>query len=286
MRPEIIRGDKYQGTLAVGQRVYSILSGGRDGIICRISGEQSPETIRSLGGGAVVMGGRATMDIVFEESVSRQIPECIVRGVQWFISEEIASGDEILTALTQAAMAQTEKAEKENKEAEEKAADKAGLPGRYPYLIPVTQAGSRSTHALGAANIKTELKRAFPGVKFSIRSKSFSGGDSIHVDWTDGPITEEVEKVTGKYQEGSFDGMEDIYNYNHSAFPYVFGGAKYVQESRHLSAALVGKVAAEMGFKLAPESFDKWGNIGTTAGLTYEQEMAIYREARTRPGLV
>ena len=43
--------------------------------------------------------------------------------------------------------------------------------------------------------VRSALKKAFPGVKFSVRSTSYSGGSSVRVGWTDGPQTAEVDKV-------------------------------------------------------------------------------------------
>ena len=41
--------------------------------------------------------------------------------------------------------------------------------------------------------IRQELAKAFPGIKFSVKSKSYSGGSSIDVGWTDGPTPKMVE---------------------------------------------------------------------------------------------
>jgi len=274
-----VKGDQYKGVLQVGQKVYSILYGGRNGVICKITGEQAPETIQTLGRGCIVMGGRATVDVVFEEYVSRGISEAIVRGVQWEILDEIVEPHEILSLLRNVAMVQGEKKEQEKKEAEEKNNLRAALPGKYPYLIPVAGSG-KSAHAMGAKNLKTELTRIFSGIKFSTRSDSYAGGDSIYVSWTDGPTDDEVKKISHKYQEGSFDGMVDLYTSNHAAWPEVFGGAKYVSESRHFSAAVVLSVALNMGFKLTMDQVDKYGIIADSAGLDWEQQRMIYRETR------
>ena len=75
-----------------------------------------------------------------------------------------------------------------------------------------------------AKNIRIELKRAFKGIKFSVTSSY----DTVNIKWTDGPTYEQVEKLTSKYQEGSFNGMEDIYEYDASPFNDVFGGVQYV----------------------------------------------------------
>jgi hypothetical protein len=282
MNQESVRGNDYKGILQIGQWVHSILYGGRDGIICKITGDQKPETIQRLGGGICVMGGSATLDVVFDNHVSRGVPEGIIRGVQWYISEEFATSEEIMEALAHAEKAVAEKKEKERQAAEAKAKEKAALPAKYPYLTPIAAAPGKSSHALGAKNLKIELEHTFPGIKFSVKSESYSGGDSIRLGWTDGPLQEEVKKVSGKYQEGHFNGMEDIYNYNDSPFPDVFGGAKYVMESRHESAELTKAAGMALGFNLS--DFDNFGNIAKSSNLTTEQEMMIYREARKTPG--
>jgi hypothetical protein len=271
----MIKGNDYQGKLVVGQRVHSILYGGRDGIISAINGEQSPESIKSLGGGCVVMGGRATMDVVFEEYVSRCIPECIIRGVQWRIANVIETPEMIEQAIKQASAATDAKKEAERLEAIKKADLQSSLPSRYPYLAPMNK--TMSGHALGAKNLRIELKRAFPSVKFSVKSDSYSGGSSIDVGWTDGPLTEDVKTISDKYQQCDFDGMDDSTHYRHTAWPEVFGGAKYVMEQRHESAELTLKVAKAMGFDLLSGESDNMGNL---PGLTLEQSRMIYRETR------
>lgn len=68
-----------------------------------------------------------------------------------------------------------------------------------------------SQHAAAAKAIKQELNHEFPGIKFSVKSSSFSMGDDVSIRWIDGPTEKEVEKITDKYQYGYFNGMEDIY---------------------------------------------------------------------------
>lgn len=272
---ERTRGDQYQGNLKVGQVVHCILYGGKDGVISAIHGTQDPASIKSLGGGCVVMGGRATIDVAFPEYVSRGIPEGIVRGVQWYISNTIETKEVIDSCLEIANEAVDQEKEKQRKEGEEKTNIKVGLPAKYPYLTPKNN--GISSHALGAKNLRIELKRAFPRIKFSVRSESYSGGDSINVGWTDGPLTEDVEKISNKYQEGSFDGMIDLYEYDHSnVWPDVFGGAKYVFENRHESTELLAKVAKDWGY-IGSMEID---NMGLLPGLDHETSQMIYREAR------
>lgn len=70
-----------------------------------------------------------------------------------------------------------------------------------PRFIPVAEQ---------ARLIRAQLKRHFPGVKFSVRSSSYSGGASITVRWMDGPLGSDVEKITGPFKGGDFDGMIDM----------------------------------------------------------------------------
>lgn len=58
--------------------------------------------------------------------------------------------------------------------------------------------------------IRVDLKKAFPGVKFSVRSSVYAGGASIDVSWTDGPSQKAVEGVAKVYAGGGFDGMIDM----------------------------------------------------------------------------
>src|SRR5947209_6888553 len=81
--------------LTVGTRVHCILYGGKDGVVYSIHGEQRPDTIRSIAT-VIATGGNASFDIVWEDGTeSLQIPESILRGVQWEILPGIADAEEI-----------------------------------------------------------------------------------------------------------------------------------------------------------------------------------------------
>lgn len=71
-----------------------------------------------------------------------------------------------------------------------------------------------SPWAAAAKAIRKELKTAFPGVSFSVKSEAYSMGTSVNVYWTDGPTSKEVNSIIGKYQYGHFDGMIDCYEYS------------------------------------------------------------------------
>lgn len=91
----------------------------------------------------------------------------------------------------------------------------------------------KSESAIAVKAIKAELKANFPAVKFSVTSDSFSGGNAVDIQYKDGPTVAQVEKITDKYQYGSFNGMEDIYECDNriEGLPQ----AKYVHVSRDLS---------------------------------------------------
>jgi hypothetical protein len=72
--------------------------------------------------------------------------------------------------------------------------------------------------------IRAALKKAFPGVKFSVRSSKYAGGASVNVDWVDGPCDKAVSLVTGQFSGGGFDGMIDL-KYNHSSWLLPDGSA-------------------------------------------------------------
>ena len=57
-----------------------------------------------------------------------------------------------------------------------------------------------------AVLVRAALKKAFPGVKFSVRS-DYSG---IDVSWVDGPRCREVNEIIGQFSFGGFDGSIDM----------------------------------------------------------------------------
>jgi len=99
------------------------------------------------------------------------------------------------------------------------------------------EAGNYNSKLTTAAkNIRTELKKKFKGTKFSVSSSRYSGGNSIDISWTDGPETDEVNRITNKYRIGSFDGMVDSYDYSKDRdFTNTHGGSMFVMHSRQVA---------------------------------------------------
>ena len=58
--------------------------------------------------------------------------------------------------------------------------------------------------------IRKTLAETFPGVKFSVRSKTYSGGASVTIYYTDGPPERLVERAVSHYRGEDFDGMIDL----------------------------------------------------------------------------
>lgn len=57
--------------------------------------------------------------------------------------------------------------------------------------------------------VRRDLRSAFPGTRFSVRTRRFAGGSSVDVSWTDGPTVREVDGIVGRYEGRGFDGMTD-----------------------------------------------------------------------------
>jgi len=116
------------------------------------------------------------------------------------------------------------------------------------------KAKKMTTHAATAKAIRQELKSIFPTVKFSITSESFSMGNAVRIRWEDGATVEQIDSIVKKYQYGSFNGMEDLYEIdnNNDDIPQV----KYVQTSRDFSETRKRETAAELGINFDTEYND------------------------------
>ena len=149
-----------------------------------------------------------------------------------------------------------------------KAVEKVDLLRRFDYLKPATDNALVSA----AKNIRIELKRAWPGLKFSVTSERFSMGDAIRIHWTDGPTTRQVDALANKYKAGSFDGMEDIYNYTDSGFNKLFGDAKYISTSRQNSDVAIVAALATVArkFGAAPLSLEAYRAGGAWQWQTHD----------------
>lgn len=65
-------------------------------------------------------------------------------------------------------------------------------------------------HADIAKLIRSALARAFAGMTFSVKTKTYAGGGSVDVRWTDGPTTSQVDRVAQQFSTRAFDGSIDM----------------------------------------------------------------------------
>ena len=102
-----------------------------------------------------------------------------------------------------------------------------------------------------AKMIRETLKVAFPKTKFSVRSKSYSGGCSIHAGWTDGPTEDQVSTILNRFEGRGFDGMTDSSFYcgerTYKGKNVEFCGA-YINGGRDISVAVVKAVADRVAY--------------------------------------
>lgn len=144
--------------------------------------------------------------------------------------------------------------------------------------------------------LRVALKKHFPTTKFSVRSKSYAGGASIDVGWTDGPTEKAVRAITGQFTGADFDGMIDMKIHNsswlmpdgsacvahdpgtegsmgflpkrdnpkpHPDARLVHFGADFIFANRRYTVdflkTAVREVCLQYGYELAPVVDDGWG---------------------------
>ncbi len=226
----MLRVDSKTAEIVIGQRVYCGLRGGSYGIVSQIYGQQSAASCQTIGG-MIRYGGTATFDVVFPDHISRQLPECILRGVQWEIFAEVATADELAAALAECEAAQERERLRKIAADDQHQAEVSELQS-HPDYSHLDKIGDK--HAGGVAvakNIRKQLKKHFPGFKFRVTSDY----NSVNIRWEDGPTVKQVEPFVEIFKAGSFNGMEDIYEFHRSAFCEVYGGCKYVFCTRDLT---------------------------------------------------
>ena len=91
--------------------------------------------------------------------------------------------------------------------------------------------------------IRDVLKESFPGVKFSVKTKTYSGGASIDIYWTDGPSDALVSPICDLFSGAYFDGMIDYKGYRTHMLDgeRVHFGADYTFTHRDYSPPLIQK---------------------------------------------
>src|SRR3546814_6955942 len=88
--------------IVIGTRISCVLHWAGRGTVFAIEGEQRPQSVR-IAGGVMHSGGNASFSVVFDNgSISKAVPECIIRGVQWGVLDAHARAEDIAEALARA----------------------------------------------------------------------------------------------------------------------------------------------------------------------------------------
>jgi Large polyvalent protein associated domain 29 len=135
-----------------------------------------------------------------------------------------------------------------------------------------------------AVYVRKALKKHFPGMKFSVRSKTYSGGASIDVSWTDGPTSGAVDEVIKRFAGATFDGMIDLKSYVDGEFTVedepeqdgqlVSWGADYVFAQRNFSPEFKATLEAEIA-AVAGEPFDATKKMHAVVNWDYEGDERV-----------
>lgn len=146
---------------------------------------------------------------------------------------------------------------------------------RQDYTAPAPR---RSISCVETAKlVRKELKKQFPGQKFSVRSDRYSGGSSIDVKWTNGPSEDAVQEVAGHFKGATFDSMTDCKRYNDSPYcnDYIFFRRDL---DKNLYISEVKRISAELGYTV-PENiqyndvYHTLWMIGKDHGFQLEREV-------------
>lgn len=137
------------------------------------------------------------------------------------------------------------------------------------------------TAAETAKKIRATLKKAFPGVKFSVTSSTYSMGSSVYASWTDGPMSSQVDAILNRFKSGSFDGMQDMYvSTGYEWEGQIVSGAKYVSGSRQMTPERRARILARLNESCAA---DWHGDYRVYEWEQAEQELIEGRELQGYP---
>ncbi len=123
-----------------------------------------------------------------------------------------------------------------------------------PETIEPTKPAKKQTPAQA---VKSELQKAFPCVKFTAKYRTYSGGCSVDISWTNGPAVSAVRAISQKYQ---YNGRMQIDDYvPASNLRADIPQAGYVFENRTIEATIEAEIRnqIEAWFNFG-ESWDEW----------------------------
>jgi len=130
--------------------------------------------------------------------------------------------------------------------------------------------------AHAAKQIRGILKSTFPNIKFSVKSSNFSMGDSVNVDYEDGPKSTDIKELISQYQYGHFNGMEDIYE--HSNTNDDIPQTKFLHVNRNISESTREQIIKKLNIKDVDGWNDKRG-LWNTQVIWQEFNTMEFKEA-------
>lgn len=114
--------------------------------------------------------------------------------------------------------------------------------------------------------IRQALRRAFPGVKFSLRGSRGTGYGWFSLSWTDGPTDRAASAICGGFRSSYFDGMDDSTHTIPSTLYALEDGTLYeprwhcngVNTSRDYSAEAKAWARSYIDAHGGPDNFTDW----------------------------
>lgn len=216
----------------VGDWIYCGLYGGTFGVITKIHGEQSPESVSN--GSIVCSGGRASFDIVNERGGAyTRTPECILRGVQWKLPDRPRACPEKIQEMIKAHEESVLEAERLKAEQQAAfAAEVESLKGDISWSKLIQSSDKERGQKLANKNIRKVLKTKYPDVKFSVKKRYY---DSTSVSYPEGLDLDRkaLESLLDDFETGYYDVHEDLHKDSQSPFNVVFGGVGHLSVHCH-----------------------------------------------------
>jgi hypothetical protein len=132
--------------------------------------------------------------------------------------------------------------------------------------------------------VRAALKESFPGVKFSVKSKVYSGGASINVSYVDGPSYDQVKAVVGMFEGSYFDGMTDYKGSNYSSLDgqEVSFGADFIFVDRNFSVGLFTDLVANAckyyGYEMPQIASGEYSGAYICSAVSYDQNSRIMQK--------
>lgn len=176
------------------------------------------------------------LDVVYEMGmVSQNVSMISILGIQYDVYKNCVSNVDIerLEEKADAYRALKIRNDARDKAENNKAIREVASSQKWSHM-------EKLTDNLGAAavakNIRKDLRLNFGKLAFSVRK---SGSDSLSIEWTDGPQECQVKDLLQKFRSGSFNSMEDYYEFSESPFHKIYGGVQYINLKRNLTDMMI-----------------------------------------------